>query len=226
MTPGAPPIAAPLGDVTTERLELRRFRPEDVDELAPVFAQAEVWQFPYGRAFSREETESFVASQLAHWDEHGFGLWTVGERATGRTVGYAGLAVPTFLPEILPAVEVGWRFEPAVWGRGFATEAATAALDEAFTTLGLDEVCSLPQVDNPASCRVADRLGLRRGREIPLPANERRGEVVAVLYAIDRDTWLRSRSGALTGRAPVPDAPRSRTQGGMAGTSRRCASPQ
>jgi RimJ/RimL family protein N-acetyltransferase len=191
----APPIAAPLGDVTTERLELRRFRPDDVDALAPVFAQEAVWRYPYGRGMSRDETESFVASQVAHWDQHRFGLWVAGERATGRTVGYVGLAVPTFLPEILPAVEVGWRFEPAVWGRGFATEAATAALDEAFTTLGLDEVCSLPQVDNPASCRVADRLGLRRGREIPLPANERRGEVIAVHYGIERSTWLASRPG-------------------------------
>jgi RimJ/RimL family protein N-acetyltransferase len=86
-----------------------------------------------------------------------------------------------------------------VWGRGYATEAATAALDEAFTTLGLDEVCSLPQVDNPASCRVADRLGLRRGREILLPANERRGEVVAVLYGIDRASWVGSRPGLGTG---------------------------
>jgi RimJ/RimL family protein N-acetyltransferase len=194
-SPLAPPIAAPLGDVTTDRLDLRRFRPSDVDELTPVFAQDEVWRYPYGRGMSRDETEAFVGSQLAHWDEHRFGLWVAGERATGRTVGYAGLAIPTFLPEILPAVEVGWRFEPAVWGRGYATQAATAALDEAFTTLGLDEVCSLPQVDNPASCRVADRLGLRRGREVALPANERRGEVVAVIYGIDRHRWLRSRSG-------------------------------
>jgi RimJ/RimL family protein N-acetyltransferase len=192
----APPIAAPLGDVTTERLELRRFRPSDADALAPVFAQEEVWRFPYGRGMTRAETESFVASQLDHWAEHRFGLWVAGERATGRTVGYVGLAVPTFLPEILPAVEVGWRFDPAVWGRGYATEGATAALDQAFTTLALGELCSLPQVDNPASCRVADRLGLRRGREIPLPANERRGEVVAVLYEIDRDSWLGSRSPA------------------------------
>jgi RimJ/RimL family protein N-acetyltransferase len=195
----APPIAAPLGDVTTARLELRRFRVSDVDELAPVFAQDAVWRYPYGRGLTRDETGSFVASQLAHWDEHRFGLWVAGERATGRTIGYVGLAVPTFLPEILPAVEVGWRFEPAVWGRGYATESAIAALDEAFTTLGLEEVCSLPQVDNPASCRVADRLGLRRGREIPLPANERRGEVVARRYGIDRATWLRAREGSVPG---------------------------
>src|SRR3954452_12180080 len=195
----APPIAAPLGDVTTERIEMRSFLTDDVDERAPFFAQQEVWQSPYGRGMSRDETESFVASQLAHWSEHRFGLWVAGERATGRTVGYVGLAVPTFLAEILPAVEVGCRLEPAVWGRGYATEAATAALDEAFTTLGLDDVCSLPQVDNPPSCRVADRLGLRRRREIPLPANERRGEVVAVLYEVDGDTWLGGRAAPGSG---------------------------
>ncbi len=48
--------------------------------------------------------------------------------------------MPTFLPEILPAVEVGWRLAPAAWGKGYTTEGATAALNQAFTTLGLDRV--------------------------------------------------------------------------------------
>ena len=90
-------------------------------------------------------------------------------------LGYLGLSVPTFLPEILPAVEVGWRLRPDAWGQGLATEGAGAALDEAFTTLGLDEVCSVPQADNPASIRVAERLGMRLDRQVEIPANERRG---------------------------------------------------
>ena len=185
-----PPIARPLGDVTTARLVLRRFRAEDLDELAEVFSHPEVWRFPYGRAFDRAETAAFLDSQIDEWRTCGFGCWLARERPTGRALGYLGLSVPTFLPEILPAVEVGWRLHPRAWGRGLATEGAGAALDEAFTTLGLDEVCSVPQADNPASIRVAERLGLRLDRQVAIPANERRGALAGCLFRIDRDTWL------------------------------------
>ena len=186
----APPVAAPLGNVTTARLDLRRFDRGDLDELAAVFAKSEVWHYPHGRGYTREETEAFLDAQLQHWDTLGFGLWLARTLGDGRIVGYVGLSVPTFLPEVLPAVEVGWRFDPRVWGNGYATEGATAALDEAFTTLGLERVCSLPQEDNVASVRVADRLGLTLLRPVTIPANERRAAVVAFLYEIEKQAWL------------------------------------
>jgi RimJ/RimL family protein N-acetyltransferase len=192
--PQHPPIAAPLPDVETDRLTLRRPRPDDLDGLAAVFARPEVFRYPYGRGWNRNETLSFLNRQQENWESQGFDLWIVVERATSRLVGYAGLSVPTFLPEILPAVEVGWRFDPDVWGRGYATESATAALDQAFTTLGLDEVCSLPQVDNEPSVRVAERLGMRRAAVVTVPANDRRGAVDVVNFVITRDEW-RGRRG-------------------------------
>jgi len=189
-----PPIAAPLGDVTTGRLVLRRFDRDVLDELACVFENREVWQFPYGRGMTRAETVVFLDAQIRHWEHFGFGCWTARAREDERLIGYVGLSIPKFLPEILPAVEVGWRFAPSAWGNGYATEGATAALDEAFATLGLDSVCSLPQADNPRSVRVAERLGMRLIREVSVPADERRGEVMASHYEITRDEW-RSRRG-------------------------------
>jgi RimJ/RimL family protein N-acetyltransferase len=172
-------------------MDLRRFVPSDLDELAGVFAHPEVWQFPFGRAFTRDETEAFLGRQLDHWDSRGFGCWVVRTLEDGCIVGYAGLSVPFFLPEILPHVEVGWRFMPSVWGRGYATEAATAALDEAFTTLGLERVCSIPQSDNTASWRVCERLGLPFVREVTIPANELRGELRARFYETTAERWMR-----------------------------------
>jgi RimJ/RimL family protein N-acetyltransferase len=184
-----PPIATPLGDTTTERLELRRFDADDLDRLALVFAQREVWQYPYGRGFTRSETEEFLQRQIEEWRAVGFGCWVAIERSTQRLIGYVGISVPTFLPEVLPAVEVGWRLDPSVWGKGYATEGATAALDEAFGVLGLQEVCSIPQADNPASVRVAERLGMRLDRTVTIPANDRRGELEALLFVITGAEW-------------------------------------
>jgi len=132
---GAFPIAikAPLREMETSRLVLRRFRSSDVDALAPVFAKPEVWRFPYGRGFTREETERFVEAQIAEWDSCGFGCWLARDRASQRVIGYVGVSVPHFLPEVLPAVEVGWRFDPEGWGRGYATEGASADVDAVFS---------------------------------------------------------------------------------------------
>jgi len=185
----APSIADPLPDVATSRLDLRRFQLTDLGELAEVFSQPEVWQFPYGRGLTYTETEAFLDAQLQEWDTCGFGCWVARELSTGSMVGYVGLSVPMFLPEILPAVEVGWRFSPSAWGLGYATEGATAALDQAFWTLQLDRVCSVPQSDNPASVRVAERLGMKLIREVDIPANARRGTLRASLFEIERHEW-------------------------------------
>lgn len=189
--PDHPPVAAPLGDVTTERLTLRRFRAADAEALAPVFAEPAVWRYPYGRGLTAEETATFVEKRVAGWDAQGFDLWVAEERATGRVIGFVGLSVPRFLPEVLPAVEVGWRLHPDVWGRGYATEGATAALDEAFTTLGLDEVVSIIEPVNTASVRVAERLGMEVVRPVTVPSTPERGELTELLFrrrAADRPT--------------------------------------
>jgi RimJ/RimL family protein N-acetyltransferase len=175
--------------VVTERLTLRRFRPSDTDALAPVFAKPEVWRFPYGRGFTAEETAAFVAAQIAEWDACGFGCWLAQQHESGRTVGYVGLSVPHFLPDLLPVVEVGWRFDPDVWGRGYATEGAVAALDHAFGTLGLTEVCSAPQTENSPSSRVCERLGMTLERVVNLAPTARRGAVDANLYWMTAADW-------------------------------------
>jgi RimJ/RimL family protein N-acetyltransferase len=182
-----------LADFLTERLDLRRFVASDLDELAGVFGNEAVWRFPYGRGLTRDETSAFLDAQLGHWDEHGFGCWVARTRADDRLVGYVGLSIPTFLPEILPAVEVGWRFHPDVWGNGYATEGAGAALDEGFGTLGLGQICSVPQAGNPASARVAERLGMRLVRTVDIAANERRGAVTGLLYEITGAEWASGR---------------------------------
>jgi len=190
-----PPIAAPLGAVQTERLNLRPFETTDLDELATVFAKPEVWEFPYGRAFTRDETQGFLDSQMREWAECGFGLWLAVLRAEQRIIGYVGLSVPRFLPEILPAVEVGWRFDPDHWGQGLAGEGARAALRAGFTALGLSEICSLPGSTNPASYRLCERLGMTLQRTIDCPPTERRGSVQARMYTINGEQWAERSAG-------------------------------
>ncbi len=74
-------------------------------------------------------------------------------------IGWAGLAIPHFLPEVLPAVEVGWRLSGPYRGRGLATEAGRAAVDWGFTAGGLSRIVSIYEPENLASGRVMEHLG-------------------------------------------------------------------
>jgi RimJ/RimL family protein N-acetyltransferase len=110
-----------------------------------------------------------VAKVAAHWDAHGWGTFAVRERDTGDLVGLGILATPSFLPEILPATEVGWRIGRDRWGRGYAPEAARAVVGFAFGELGLDRVVSCIHTENAASVRVAEKLGMHLERETVVP---------------------------------------------------------
>jgi RimJ/RimL family protein N-acetyltransferase len=169
------------GELTTSRLRLRRWRPaQDADAFAALNGERDVMRFiPPFRPLTRAESDDLLARFAGHWDDHGYGLWAVealgGDR---RCIGFAGLAIPAFLPAVLPAVEVGWRLAPAWWGRGLATEAARASIDHARDTLGLASVVSIIDERNAASLRVAEKLGMSRGRDRLHPVTRRRLRVM------------------------------------------------
>jgi RimJ/RimL family protein N-acetyltransferase len=145
--------------LTTDRLVLRPFVPADLDELAALHAEESFWWFPLRAGMSKGDTEAFLERVIGRYESDGFGVEAALDCESGAMIGWAGLAVPHFLPEILPAVEVGWRFAPGARGRGLATEAGTAALTFGFTEGGLSRIVSIYEPANVASGRVMERLG-------------------------------------------------------------------
>lgn len=147
----------------TERLRLRRWQADDLDAFAALNADPRVMeQFP--APLSRAESE-FVLEQIEHgFERHGFGIWALETLADDRFIGLAGLSAVPFTAEFTPAVEVGWRLLPSAWGRGYATEAATASLDYGFGPGGLEAIVSFASASNTRSIAVMERLGMRRER--------------------------------------------------------------
>ena len=93
-------------------------------------------------------------------------------------IGFAGLAVPSFLPAILPAVEVGWRLAAAAWDRGYATEAARASVAFGFERLDLRSIVAVVETGNARSLRVAAKLGMRPAPDRLHPLTRRRLRVM------------------------------------------------
>jgi ribosomal-protein-alanine N-acetyltransferase len=143
----------------TERLLLRRWRDEDRGPFAALNADPAVMEhFP--SPMTRAESDAFVDRIIAQHDEHGWGLWAVEVQATGRFIGFTGLAVPRFEAHFTPAVEVGWRLARDAWGSGYASEAARAAVAFGFDELGLEQIVSFTAVGNLRSRAVMVRIGM------------------------------------------------------------------
>jgi RimJ/RimL family protein N-acetyltransferase len=165
---------------STARLILRRPEEPDIEPLMAMDADPEVMRYIGTGAVRAPDPEAAVQSVARwrkQWDEHGYGLCSVIIRETGDYAGWVTLASPVFLPEILPAVEIGWRMPREHWGHGYATEAARELLRFGFTGAGLDRIVSIRDIDNLRSGRVMDKLGLRYELRTTVPAT---GQVVAV----------------------------------------------
>ncbi|MEM8983385.1 MAG: GNAT family N-acetyltransferase [Pseudomonadota bacterium] len=147
----------------TSRLTLRRWNLDsDVDPYTDICADPEVMRWiGDGTTRSRSECAASIAAFEAAWDQLGFGLFALEEHDSGALIGFAGLAVPTFLPAVMPAVEIGWRLKRSHWGQGYATEAARRVLEFGFDRCRLDEIISIHQVGNDASARIMQKLGLQ-----------------------------------------------------------------
>ena len=168
--------------IETERLILRPWRGTDIEPNTAMLADPLSGRFI--TADGKPITDAFVgwrnaAIMSGHWVLHGVGMFVVEERSTGTFVGRVG---PWFPPG-WPAFEVGWGIASEFRGKGYALEAARAALDWSFATFELDEIIHTIDRENTASQAVARRLGAEKGREHDLFGH------VADIWVTRRDKW-------------------------------------
>lgn len=148
-------------ELRTGRLLLRRWRPEDREVFSAINADPRVMEYLPAR-LTREESDALADRIEAHFAEKGFGLWAVEVVGGPRFIGGVGLLTVSFEAQFTPNVEIGWRLAADQWGNGYATEAATAALEYGFGCLGLDEVVSFTVPANIRSRAVMERIGMMR----------------------------------------------------------------
>ncbi len=188
----------PVPTLRTARLLLRQWRDSDSEPFARLNADPRVMEhFP--STLSRARSDSLVEANRVHFAAHGFGLWAVEVVDESPFIGFVGLAVVRFDSHFTPAVEIGWRLAAASWGRGFASEAAAAALRFGFETLELNEIVSLTVPRNQRSRGVMQRLGMQHSAadDFDHPVLDSGHPLRRhVLYRLSRHQWLTRGPGA------------------------------
>ena len=146
----------------TDRLVLRPLAFDDLEAMASLLGDAEALVL-WGEPLDRDGARAWIQRNQDRYLAHGFGRCAVLLRATGELVGDCGL-IRTVI-EDAEEVELGWIVRRSHWGSGIATEAGTAWRDYAFDVLGLERIVSMISEANPASRRVAEKLGMKIERE-------------------------------------------------------------
>lgn len=150
-------MAAQIPTVTSSRLVLRPFVPEDVEPLHRIMDDREVMRyFPVADPPPLAKVDKLIQGQLKHWGAHGYGWWAVERRSDSQLIGWSGLQ---YLPET-DETEVAYLLGRPFWGRGLATEAAQTGLRFGFETLELPAIVAIVHPQNLASQGVIHKLGM------------------------------------------------------------------
>lgn len=147
----------------TDRLLAERLRPGHYADLLRMHQDPEQME-QLGGVRDEAQTRDYLEKNLAHWDAYGFGSWILRDAASGDVVGRAILRHLAL--DDTDEVEVGYSLDPAVWGRGLATEIAAACLVHARGALKLTTVVALTTPRNERSQRVLAKVGMTRERDL------------------------------------------------------------
>ena len=152
--------------LTTDRLILRPWTEADFEPFAAMSADPQVMEhFP--ATLTRAESDAVAGKLKALIEENGIGFWALEAPGEAGFIGFTGIQKVMFEAPFAPAppdsvVEIGWRLARPYWGKGFASEAALAALAYGFDELGLPEIVSFTATRNLRSQAVMERIGMSR----------------------------------------------------------------
>ncbi|MBC7911276.1 MAG: GNAT family N-acetyltransferase [Pyrinomonadaceae bacterium] len=180
-----------MPSIETARLRLRTFRLSDTDDFYRIWTDPEVIKFFPPWPLTREKVARSMARSLERWRERNFGLWALELKENGNLIGSAGLQHLDNTTE----VEVAYILDTPYWGKGFATEAAKAALRYGFTEVGIERIVAITDPQNVSSRHVMEKLGMKYEKVTHFYG------VDNVYYAVSREAYQPDEDPYLSRRA-------------------------
>ena len=155
--------------IQTSRLGLRNWQESDAVPFAKMNADIEVMEY-FPSILTREESDQLLDRLQQHYIDFGYTYFAVDVLETGKFIGFTGFKLQTYESPFTPAVDIGWRLKKSAWGKGYATEAAQACVDVAFSRFDLAELFSICSVVNVPSEHVMKKIGMTYVQHFEHPA--------------------------------------------------------
>jgi len=172
--------------IQTSRLGLRNWQESDAVPFAKMNSDIEVMEY-FPSILTREESDQLLDRLQQHYIDFGYTYFAVDVLETGEFIGFTGFKLQTYESPFTPAVDIGWRLKKSAWGKGFATEAAQACVDAAFTKFDLTHLFSLCSTVNLPSEKVMQKIGMTKTQFFVHPALINYPEIKnCVVYSIDK----------------------------------------
>ncbi|MCW2034713.1 RimJ/RimL family protein N-acetyltransferase [Bradyrhizobium ottawaense] len=165
---------ASMDRFSTDNLTAERLNESHLADLVALHLDPEASRY-IGGVRSAEATEKYLAVNMAHWDQYGFGLWTLRTK-DGAFAGRAGIR--HILVDDVDEIEIAYAFTPSLWGRGFASETATELTEIGLSQLELPSLIGIVYTANGASRRVLEKSNYLLERR-----TSRHGEDVVIYRA-------------------------------------------
>jgi RimJ/RimL family protein N-acetyltransferase len=145
--------------IETDRLVLRRLATDDAEFINELLNQPSFLRYIGDKEVrnSADAVRYIQTGPIASYERFGFGLYLVELKETGASIGICGLLKRDSLPD----VDVGFAFLPSYWSQGYAFESASAVMTYGREVLGLRRIVAITSLDNDASIRLLERIGLR-----------------------------------------------------------------
>ncbi len=151
--------------IETESLILRKIEITDTGNLYRLDSDPLVHKYLGNKPIScMSKAKEYIDYIHMQYDTYGIGRWVTIEKSSGDFIGWSGLKM-NFEEEMnghINYYDIGYRFIPQYWGKGYATESSTAARDYFFDKYPDQKLCGLAEIENLASCRVLEKIGLER----------------------------------------------------------------
>lgn len=144
-------------EIETGRLILRQFSENDIPDFVRIYGDEDGMLYMGKGAKTPQESAQSVRWKMKHWVDRGYGLWCVEEKKSGSVVGHCGVAWLEWMNDI----EIAYLISRDHWGKGYATEAVTAAIAYGFEVVHAPQIIAIIRPDNVQSERVAEKAGLK-----------------------------------------------------------------
>lgn len=169
-----------------DRLHLRPVKESDLDELFRIYGDPATNTFnPAGPYPDIYHAKNVLTRWIEHWDRHGFGDWAISEkRDPAKIIGFGGINIRQYGD--VAVNNLGYRFETAAWGKGYATEFSRYAVKYGFTELSLTEITAIVRAHHYASQRVLKKSGLKFIKEI----HDVEHAPPSLFFSLGREEWL------------------------------------